>query len=89
MGLSAGLVGAGRSDRAGSTGQQFAQQSGSLPMFKGRVAVAVSILGALLFGASMINVLVGPSYDLEMYPVKLVDRMVAADVIGGDIRPHP
>lgn len=59
---------------------------GSIPMFKGRVAVAVSILGALLFGASMINALVGPSYDLEMYPVKLVDRMVAADVIGGDIR---
>lgn len=61
-------------------------QLGTIDMIRGRAVTVVRVLGCVLLGAALANTLRGPAYDLSIYPVKLVDRMERAELIGGEIR---
>ncbi|MCB1258107.1 MAG: hypothetical protein KDB26_13420 [Microthrixaceae bacterium] len=59
---------------------------GTIEMVKGRVATVLGTLGLIVIAGAIVHSAVGPSYDLRTYPTAMVDRMVDADLIGGDTK---
>ncbi len=62
------------------------EQISSIRLPSGRVAVALTTLGAVLVLLAVTAAVTGPTYNLSRYPVDAVDWLEARNAVGGEVR---